>query len=154
MVRPSRRKEMAKRAVEERRISIRLACRAFGISETCYRYQHKLPGNNALIADWLLRLTTANRNWKFGLCFLYLRNVKGYSYSHKRVYRIYLELELNLRIKPKRYLIREKPDEREVPRQINAMWSVNFMHDSLLMDAVSVLSMLLVATTEKDWTSR
>ena len=80
--------------------------------------------------------------------------MKGYSYSHKRVYRIYLELELNLRIKPKRYLIREKPDEREVPRQINAMWSVNFMYDSLLMDAASVLSMLLVATTEKDWRSR
>lgn len=122
---------MAKRAVEERCISIRLACRAFRISETCYRYQPKLSGDNALIADWLLRLTTANRSWGFGLCFLYLRNVKGYGYNHKRVYRIYRELELNLRIKPKRRLKRDKPDELEVPRQINAMWSMDFMHDSL-----------------------
>src|SRR5210317_798782 len=122
---------MAQRAVSEKQVSIRLACLAFGISETCYRYQPKLSGDNAHIADWLLRLTTVNRTWGFGLCFLYLRNVKGYGYNHKRVYRIYRELELNLRIKPKRRLKRDKPDELAVPRQINTMWSMDFMHDSL-----------------------
>ena len=132
MVRPSSRKEMAKKAVEERGVSIRLACTAFNISETCYRYQPKLSGENALIADWLLRLTTTNRNWGFGLCYLYLRNVKGYGYNHKRIYRIYRELELNLRIKPKRRLKRDKPEELEVPRHINAVWSMDFMHDALL----------------------
>ena len=60
----------------------------------------ELSDDNALIADWLLRLTYANRRWGFGLCFLYLRNVQGLPYNHKRVYRIYCELELNLRIKP------------------------------------------------------
>ena len=79
---------MAKTAVEKHRVSIRLACESFRISETCYRYQAKLSGDNAFIADWLLRLTTTNRTWGFGLCFMYLRNVKGYGYNHKRVYRI------------------------------------------------------------------
>ncbi len=32
----------------------------------------------------------------FELCFLYLRNIKGYNWSHKHVYRIYKELELSL----------------------------------------------------------
>ena len=122
---------MAKIAVQEKGLSVRLACRAFGISETCYRYQAKLSSDNALIADWLLRLTTTNRTWGFGLCFLYLRNVKGYPYNHKRVYRIYRDLELNLRIKPKRRLKRDVPDPLAVPRQINAMWYMDFMHDSL-----------------------
>jgi hypothetical protein len=54
---------------------------------------------NEQIADWLLRLTDNHRNWGFGLCFLYLRNVKSYQCNHKRVYRIYKALELNLRIK-------------------------------------------------------
>jgi len=130
-VRPSQRKEMAKHAVAEKQFSIRLACEAFGISETCYRYQTKLSSENAFIADWLLGLTTINRAWGFGLCYLYLRNVKGYGYNHKRVYRIYRELELNLRIKPKRRLKRDKPEELAVPRQINAMWSMDFMHDAL-----------------------
>ena len=131
MVKPSRRKEMAKKAVDVHQVSIRLACVAFGISETCYRYQAKLSSDNAFIADWLLRLTTTNRTWGFGLCFMYLRNVKGYQYNHKRVYRIYRELELNFRIKPKRRLKRDKMDELAVPRQINIMWSMDFMLDTL-----------------------
>ena len=122
---------MAQRAVRDKGMSIRLACRAFAISETCYRYQAKLSGDNALIADWLLRLTSTNRRWGFGLCFLYLRNVKGFQYNHKRVYRLYRELELNLRIRPKRRLKRDKPDPLAVPRQINEVWSIDFMHDAL-----------------------
>ena len=122
---------MAKHALSRHGLSIRLACETFGISETCYRYQPKLSGDNAHIADWLLRLTTANRTWGFGLCYLYLRNVKGYGYNHKRVYRIYRELELNLRIKPKRRLRRDEPEELAVPRQINDTWSIDFMHDRL-----------------------
>lgn len=117
--------------MNQRQISIRLDFKAFKISETCYRYQAKHSGENAHIADWLLRLTTTHRTWGFGLCFLYLRNVKGYRYNHKRVYRIYRELELNLRIKPKRRLKRDKPDELAVPRQINEMWAMDFMRDKL-----------------------
>ena len=131
MVTPSHRKEMAKKAVAERGVSIRLACVIFVVSETCYRYQPKYSSDNALIADLLLRLTTLNRTWGFKLCFLYLRNVKGYPYNHKRVYRIYRALELNMRIKPKRRLKRDVPDALAVPRKKNVMWSMDFMHDSL-----------------------
>lgn len=42
VVTPSRRREMAHKAVTERGVSIRLACAAFAISETCYRYQPRL----------------------------------------------------------------------------------------------------------------
>jgi putative transposase len=117
--------------VREKSVSIRVACWLFSISETCYRYQLKLNNENATIADWLLRLTQNNRNWGFGLCFLYLRNVKGFKWNHKRVYRIYRDLELNLRIKPKKRLIREKPDSLSVPQSINECWSMDFMHDQL-----------------------
>ena len=103
----------------------------FSISETCYRYQAKLSSENAEIADWLIRLTHNQRNWGFGLCFLHLRNVKGFAWNHKRVYRIYRELELNLRIKPKKRLVREKPEPLAVPDTINDSWSMDFMHDQL-----------------------
>jgi putative transposase len=33
---------MTQRAVTDKGMSIRLACKAFGISQTCYRYQSKL----------------------------------------------------------------------------------------------------------------
>lgn len=122
---------MAKKAVEEKGLTIRLACAAFVISETCYRYAPKLSSENEEIADWLIRLTHNQKNWGFGLCFLYLRNVKGYGWNHKRVYRIYRELELNLRIKPKKRIVREKPEPLEVPLAPNEVWSMDFMHDQL-----------------------
>ncbi len=131
MVRPSRRREIAKVYVAERRISIRAACHIFTISETCYRYVPKLSDENAVIADWLILLTKRKRSWGFMLCFLYLRNVKGYGWNHKRVYRIYCELELNLRIKPKKRLYRETPEPLAVPETINDTWSMDFMHDQL-----------------------
>lgn len=131
MVKPSQRREMAKKAVSHRQIRVRLACSLFVVSETCYRYQPKLSRENADIADWLIRLTDKQRNWGFGLCYLYLRNVKGFGWNHKRVYRIYCELALNLRIKPKKRLIRAKPEPLAVPARINECWSMDFMHDQL-----------------------
>lgn len=131
MVRPSQRCEMAKEAVSEHSISIRFACLVFQISETCFRYTPKLSAENVRIADWLIRLTHHQRNWGFGLCFLFLRNVKGFGWNHKRVYRIYRELELNLRIKPKKRLQRDKPEPLAVPERLNQTWSMDFMHDQL-----------------------
>lgn len=131
MVKPSDRCALAKIAVCKGLLSIRAACSAFAISETCYRYQPKLSDENAEIADWLIKLVGWQRNWGFGLCFLYLRNVKGYGWNHKRVYRIYCELELNLRIKPKRRLNREKPEALYTSDTVNEVWSMDFMHDQL-----------------------
>ena len=71
---------MATKAVAHYAISIRLACQVFKVSEGCYRYQPVLADENQEIADWLLRLTANQRNWGFGLCFLYLRNVKGFGW--------------------------------------------------------------------------
>jgi putative transposase len=122
---------MARKAVAERQISIRLACDTFSISEHCYRYQATGKAENDDIADWLIRLTDNHRNWGFGMSYLYLRNVKGRRWNHKRVYRIYRELELNLRIRPKKRMVREKPEPLTVPQGINQVWSMDFMHDQL-----------------------
>ncbi len=131
MVKPSLRKEMAQQVVAKLGLSIRLVCEIFGISETCYRHRAKLSNENAVIADWLLRLTTTNKRWGFGLCFDHLRNVKKFSWNHKRVYRLYRELELNLRIKPRRRIKRDKPDALSVPTGMNQVWSMDFMSDAL-----------------------
>lgn len=51
--------------------------------------------------------------------------------GHKRVYRIYLELELNMGIKPKKGLQREKPEPLVVPEVPNEVLSMDFMADQL-----------------------
>jgi putative transposase len=122
---------MARQVVAEHDVSVRVACEAFSISQTCYRYASKCSAENEEIADWLLRLTEAHRSWGFGLCFLYLRNVKRQAWNHKRVYRIYRELELNLRIKPRKRLVRRMPEALAVPVEVNQTWSMDFMQDQL-----------------------
>ena len=118
-------------------VSIALACRTFDVSETCYRYRPKLDQENERIADLLLGLTQARRTWGFGLCFLYLRNVKGHGWNHKRVYRIYCELELNMRIKPRKRLKRDKPEPLAVPHHPNAVWSMTLTAKALALRLTS-----------------
>lgn len=131
MVKASERKELAQEVVNHNKMSIAQACRTFCVSETCYRYSARLSEENAFIAEQLVILTQQQRNWGFGLCFLYFRNVKGYKWNHKRVYRIYCELFRNLRIKPHKRLKRAKPEGLSVPKNINECWSMDFMHDQL-----------------------
>ena len=79
------RREMAENAVARRGASVALACRAFGVSETCYRYGPKLRAekqaivghwfehNGGEIVDLLVGLTDAKKTWGFwpvffGIC--------------------------------------------------------------------------------------
>jgi hypothetical protein len=52
--------------------------------------------------------------------------------NHKRVYRIHYELELNLRIKLRKLLKRDKTDALAVLDAPNMAWSINFMVDHLM----------------------
>jgi len=131
VIRPALRRDLAENAVARHGVSIALACRTFDVSETCYRYSPLLSNENEEIADLLVGLTAARKTWGFGLCFLHLRNVQGHLWNHKRVYRIYCELELNLRIKPRKRLKRDKPDALAVPDAPNVTWSMDFMADRL-----------------------
>ena len=122
---------MANKLKNKHQVSVGFACTCFNINKSTYYYQSKLSNDNILIADYLIRLTTTHKRWGFKLCYLYLRNIKSYKFNHKRVYRIYRELELNLRIKLRRRIKRDKPEALSVPSKINQTWSMDFMADSL-----------------------
>lgn len=91
----------------------------------------RLYAELSMQADLLVGLTQARKGWGFCLCFLHLRNVRGHAWNHKRVYRIYCELALNLRIKPRKRLKREKPEDLAVPDAPNTVRSMDFMADRL-----------------------
>ena len=122
---------MAEESVLYSCLNIRQACDAFMVSQHCYRYSPISSDENALICYWLGKLCKDHPRWGFGLCFAYLRNIKGFDWNHKRVYRLYCEMALNLRIKPRRRLKRECPDKLIVPKAPNEVWSMDFMSDSL-----------------------
>ena len=131
MVRPSSRRVMANKGVYAQGLGIRGACVAFRISESCYRFDRKLDSDNEEVANWLIKLTDNHRSWGFGLCYLYLCYVKYFELNHKRVYRIYNRLELNLWIKLRKRLVRQKPEVLTVQQAIKQVWSKDFMYDQL-----------------------
>ena len=74
--------------------------------------------------------------------------------------RIYCELELNLRIKPKKRLKRDKPEPLAVPEAPNDTWSMDFMADQLADDrSIRTLNVLdhcmtgYCAAMSRKWTS-
>lgn len=80
---------MAQQAVAYHAISIRLACKAFSISETCYRYQAKLKHENEIIAHHLIELTEQHTDWGFGLCFDHLRHILSKNVGITSVYTVF-----------------------------------------------------------------
>jgi hypothetical protein len=114
-------------AAAAHRISTRRACGLCSISSGCYRYASRRQPDDEVI-QVLTRLAESKPRWGFGLMFDWLR-MRGHDWNHKRVYRVYKELELNLRIKPKRRF----PSRNTVPldeaRQPNDCWSLDFMSD-------------------------
>lgn len=101
-----------------------------GISRSVYRYQPKKQETDVVIAEWLQVLAERKPRWGFGKMFDWLRN-QGHPWNHKRVHRIYRDLGLNIRIKPKKRLPSREPTPLVQPERPNISWSVDFMSDAL-----------------------
>ncbi len=67
----------------------------------------------------------------FKKCYDTIRR-DGHVWNHKRVYRVYCKLGLNLRKKPKKRFPSREKQVLEQPNEINLMWSMDFMSDALM----------------------
>lgn len=110
-------------------MSERRACRLVGLSRSVYRYQAQRPDDTS-IREQLTVLAERHRRWGFGKMMDWLRH-QGFTWNHKRVYRVYCELGLNQRVKPKKRLPTRHPKPLTPPDVANTSWSVDFMRDSL-----------------------
>jgi putative transposase len=110
-------------------MSERQACAMMNLSRTVYRYKAK-SSNDEELREHLLNLAARKPRWGFQKMVAYLKN-QGYGWNHKRVRRVYRDLGLNLRVKPKKRLPVREPQPLVAPKEANFSWSLDFMHDSL-----------------------
>lgn len=113
----------------EEQLSNRKACGLIGISRTTYQYKRKAKDDDAL-HEALTDLTTRHPSIGFWQCCYRLWN-KGYNWNHKRIYRVYTDMKLNIRRRAKKRLPERVKQPLTVPTAPNQVWSIDFMSDSL-----------------------
>lgn len=110
-------------------LSIRQACILIGLSSSVYYHRPKAKDDSQVILA-LKDLSEHHYRWGFWMMYGYLRN-EGNIWNHKRVYRVYTAMELNLRSKRKKRLPVRDKEYLSQPLQPNYHWSMDFMQDSL-----------------------
>lgn len=101
-----------------------------GVSKTAYYYEPKQRLGNLDITDYLTALAKAHPRWGFDKMMAKAKLDKK-PWNHKRVYRIYCEQGLNIRIKPRKRLPAGEAKVLLQPIAANVCWSLDFMSDAL-----------------------
>ena len=114
---------------DEHQISLRQGCKAVNLPRSSYSYQRK-PKDDQMIIDVLLGLTFKHPAIGFWQSYHRIR-LMGHRWNHKRVYRVYTALKLNIRRRAKKRLPARAKQQLFQPEAANHVWSLDFMHDSL-----------------------
>lgn len=109
---------------------MRQACKLTGISRTTCQYQAK-PKDDRELQQALTALTDKHAAIGYWQCCYRLWN-KGYEWNHKRIYRVYTDMKLNIRRRAKKRLPDRIKQPLSVPGGPNQVWSIDFMSDSLV----------------------
>ncbi len=107
------------------------ACHLTGLSRAAY-YKGPSEGveRDAEVIDALNGIVSRHGRWGFWKCFTRLR-LDGRNWNHKRVYRVYCEMGLNLPRRSKKRLPERLRQPLDVASAPNRCWALDFMHDAL-----------------------
>lgn len=115
--------------VSEHGLSHRKSCEVLTLSRSVYRYQPAQRHDEEIVST-LLNLTERYPRYGFKKLFIKIRQ-RGYAGNHKKVYRVYCLLKLNIRRKGKRRLPTRARQSLSISSLPNQTWSLDFMSDIL-----------------------
>lgn len=98
-------------------------------ARTTFQYKAK-PKDDKELIDQLTELVENHPGIGFWKSYKRIKR-KGFTWNHKRVYRVYTQLKLNIRRRAKKRLPARVKQALFTPETINQVWSVDFMSDSL-----------------------
>ena len=116
--------------MEQEQLSVRKACKIVAIPRSTYEYT-AVPKDDAPVQEALTALTDKHVDIGFWQCYYRLRN-KGSRWNHKRIYRVYTNMRLNIRRRAKRRLPARVREALFIPKGPNEVWSIDFMSDALV----------------------
>ncbi len=116
--------------VLQHHLSVRQACKAINILRSTYQYKRRNKDEDIKIIQLLSELVDKHPSIGFWKCYHRIRR-QGYHWNHKRVYRVYTQMKLNIRRRAKKRLPARVKQTLFQPERKNQVWSVDFMSDSL-----------------------
>jgi putative transposase len=115
--------------VEEKNLTIRQACRMVNMPRSNYNYVRK-PDKNEPVREELGKLIAKHPAIGFWQSYHRIRRL-NLLWNHKRVYNVYTQMGLNIRRRARKRLPARVKQMLFQPNQLNQVWSIDFMSDSL-----------------------
>ena len=129
MVKPAQKRSVVHYLRSEHTFSIRQACSSVRLHPSSYYYRSH-PRDDGKLIEVLNELTDQHPSYGFPKLYQMTRRM-GYTWNHKRVYRVYKQMGLNLTRKRKRRLPVRSKQHLSISHQANEVWSMDFMSDAL-----------------------
>lgn len=130
MVKPQARRAAVRYVQEAHGLSERRACRLVGIGHSSLCYVAVDRGDEAL-RERLQELAARWRRFGYRQLHRLLRR-EGWELNHKRLYRVYRELGLQVRKRKRKRLKRPPRGPMPLPTERNTVWAMDFVHDGLV----------------------
>lgn len=141
----------------QRGVSIRQCCSVLGFRRQSYyrrKQGHRPEELDARIAELLHRATRRFVAWGFWMVFYFLRR-QGHPWNHKRVYRVWKQEGLHLRLPPKRPKIRRIYQDLLAPDRVNEGWAMDFLSDWVVgpgQEKVRIINIMDECSRKALWT--
>lgn len=113
-----------------RHLGVNQVCRYLSVSKTAYYYQPKKRKEDMDLESYLTDLASQHKRWGFDKMMAKAK-LDQRGWNHKRVRRVYRELGLNLRVKPRKRIPSGEAKSLLQPLYANMCWSMDFMTDVL-----------------------
>lgn len=111
-------------------MSIRRACACLRIDTSLYHYKSK-RGDQAALKARIKEITATRVRYGYRRVHVLLRR-EGWAVNAKRIYRLYMEMGLQIRNKtPKRRVKAKLREDRVEAVHSNDVWVMDFVHDQL-----------------------
>ncbi len=102
---------------------------ALKLPRSTFHYKQRNKDDTEIITA-LEEMVAKHPSIGFGQSFNRLR-LQGFKWNHKKVYRVYTQMKLNIRRRAKKRLPARVKQALFQPTSVNQVWSIDFMSDSL-----------------------
>jgi len=115
--------------IMEHGISQRQACKTVSLPRNTQRYKPK-PKADKEVIEQLQQLVEKHPAIGFWQSYYRIRR-KGFAWNHKKIYRVYTDMKLNIRRRFRKRLPQRVKQSLYQPASPNEVWSIDFMCDTL-----------------------